>query len=189
MIAGERAERRDERGKPTRKLRVQEVPGYDRVRRVRLGIEHGAPCRHRISFVRPQPREPEVKLHDGDARVELCELLEPVERPVGPRGEGGADLRLQGVVPRKQTPPRQRCHRSRRAPGPCVRSRASGSVRKPRANESGGRPSRGPAVVVCAVPAESPSEESTTPATTATAAAATAATNSTMRRRGDTAGR
>ena len=82
---------------------MQEVSGHDRIRRVRLRIEHGAPCRHRISFVRPQPGEPEVKLHDGDARVELRELLEPVERPVGPGGEGGADLRLQGIVPRKQT--------------------------------------------------------------------------------------
>ncbi len=82
---------------------MQEVPGHDGIGRVRLGIEHRAPRGHRISFVRPQAREPEVKLHDCDARVELRELLEPVERPVGPRGEGGADLRLQGVVPCKQT--------------------------------------------------------------------------------------
>ena len=59
---------------------MQEVSGDDRVRRVRLRIEHRAPRRHGITFVRPQPREPEVKLHDCDARVELGELLEPVER-------------------------------------------------------------------------------------------------------------
>ncbi len=78
---------------------MQEVPGHDGIGRVRLGIEHRAPRGHRISFVRPQPGEPEMKLHDCDARVELRELLEPVERAVGPRGERGADLRLQRVVP------------------------------------------------------------------------------------------
>jgi len=43
-----------------------------------------------------------MKLDNGDARVELRELLETVERALWPRCEGGADLRLQGVVPRKQ---------------------------------------------------------------------------------------
>jgi len=82
---------------------MQEISGYDRIGRVRLGIEHRTPRGHWISFVRPQAREPEVKLHDCDAWVELRELLEPVERPVGPRGKRSADLRLQGVVPRKKT--------------------------------------------------------------------------------------
>ena len=168
---------------------MQEVPGHDRIGRVRLRIEHRTPRGHRISFVRPQPREPEVKLHDCDARVELRELLEPVERPVGPRGERGADLRLQGVVPREQT---------RRGSGVTARVERLGLRQIARLGirtKSESERERRTALTGARASWSAPSQPSrrprraTTPATTATAAAATAATNSTMRRRGDTAGR
>ena len=78
---------------------MEEVPGDDRVRRVRLGVEGRAPGLDGIAGVRPQPREAEMELHDRDLGIELRELLEPVERAVRPLGERCADLRLERVVP------------------------------------------------------------------------------------------
>ena len=77
---------------------MEEVPGDDRVRRVRLGVEGRAPGLDGIAGVRPQPREAEVELHDRDLGIELRELLEPVERAVRPLGERRAHLRLERVV-------------------------------------------------------------------------------------------
>ena len=169
---------------------MEEVPGDDRVRRVRLGVEGRAPGLTRIAVVRPQPREAEVELHDRDLGIELRELLEPVERAVRPLGERRADLRLERVVLGEERARRRECPRARRAPAPRMIARASGSERKPSANESGGRPSRSPGeVVLAAVPAESPSDERIAAATAATAATATAATRSATRRCADTAGR
>ena len=187
---GGRGERRDERGQATREIGMEEVPGDDRVRRVRLGVEDRAPGLDGIAGVRPQPREAEVELHDRDPGIELRELLEPVERAVRPLGERRADLRLERVVPgeERRSPPRG--PRARRVPAPRMIDRASGSERKPSANESGGLPSRSPGeVVLAAVPAESPSDERIAAATAATAATATAATRSATRRCADTAGR
>ena len=99
---GRRREGRDERGQAARQLRVQQVPGDERVRRVRGLVENRAPGLDGVAFVRPQPREPEVELDDRGVGVELRELLEPVERAVRPLGERGADLRLERVVPREQ---------------------------------------------------------------------------------------
>ena len=71
----------------------------------------GAPRRDRIALVRPQPREPEVELHDRDLRVELRELLEPVERAVGPRGERARRPSPRASRASRRAPPRRRCHR------------------------------------------------------------------------------
>ena len=122
----------------------------------------GAPRLDRIALVRPQAREAEVELDDRDLGIELRELLEPVERAVRPRGERGADLRLERVVLREE---RRRVARlallvERRAARQIARL---GVRRGSRArSESGGRPSRSSGVVVVdGVPAESPSAEST----------------------------
>ena len=83
-----------------------------------------------------------MKLDDREVRVELGELLEPVERALGPRRRAPSRPSPRWSRASRTGPPRQRCHRAGRAPAR-ARSRASGSSRKPRANESGGRPSRG----------------------------------------------
>jgi hypothetical protein len=77
---------------------VEEVPGDDGVRRVRLRVEDCAPRLERVALVRPQARETEMELDDCDLGIQLRELLEAIERAVRPRGEGGADLRLERVV-------------------------------------------------------------------------------------------
>ena len=151
-----RGERRDERGQPAREVRVEQVPGDDRVRRVRLGLERGAPCLHRIALVRPQAREAEMELDDRDLRVELRELLEAVERPLRPRGERRADLRLERVVLREERRrlvdlpalverrARARDPAPRRPPGTRARTRAAAVPRAARARSSSParRPSR-----------------------------------------------
>ena len=81
---------------------MEEVAGDDRVRRVRLGLDDGAPRLERVALVRPQPREAEVELHDRELRVQLRELLEPVERALRPGRERRADLRLERVVLREE---------------------------------------------------------------------------------------
>ena len=95
---------------------MEEVPGDDRVRRVRLGVEGRAPGLDGIAGVRPQPREAEVELHDRDLGIELRELLEPVERAVRPLGERRADLRLERVVLGEDARSPPRGPRARRAP-------------------------------------------------------------------------
>jgi hypothetical protein len=111
------AERRDERGQAPWQIRVEQVAGNDGVRRVRLRVERGTPCLDRVPAVRPQPGQPEVELHDGGVRVELGELLEPVERTLGPTRERGADLRLERVVLREE-------RGSRRSVATCVQALA-----------------------------------------------------------------
>ena len=62
---------------------MEEVPRDDRVRRVGLRVDRGSPRSHRVALVRPQACKAEVQLDDGDLRIELRELLEPVERSSG----------------------------------------------------------------------------------------------------------
>ncbi len=81
---------------------MQHVPGEDRIRRVGLVVDRRPPGGDRVAHVGPQPREPEVELHEGALGVEDCELLEPVERAVRPGREGGADLRLERVMAREE---------------------------------------------------------------------------------------
>ena len=129
---------------------MEEVPGDDRVRRVRLGVERGAPRRHRIALVRPQPREPEVKLHDRDARDRASRAARAGRAsPSGHAASARADLRLERVVLREQTAPRPRCHRARRAPAPA----SDRAPRDPCESRARTRAAAGPrgarAVVVC----------------------------------------
>ena len=85
---------------------MEQVSRDDGVRRVRLGLECGLPRAHRVALVRPETREAEVELHDREIRIELRELLEPVERPLGPTCERCADLALERIVLREE---RRRC--------------------------------------------------------------------------------
>ena len=81
---------------------MEQVAGNDCVRGIRLGLECRPPRRHGIAFVRPQAREAEVQLHDGEPGIQLRELLEPREGLVGPLRKREPDLRLERVVPREE---------------------------------------------------------------------------------------
>ena len=55
---------------------MEDVPGEDRVRRVRLGLDRRLPRCDRIAPLRPEARESEVELDRTALRVELRELLD-----------------------------------------------------------------------------------------------------------------
>ena len=98
MIARDAANEGMKAGRPRGRPGCRRLPAT-----IAYGVSGSASSRrtpglHRVALVRPQSREPEVELHDRDLRIELRELLEPVERPLGPGRERRADLRLERVV-------------------------------------------------------------------------------------------
>ena len=90
-----------------------------------------APRLDRVALVRPEPREAEVELDDGDLRIELRELLQAVERrpPATRRTPRRPSPRASRARRRGRTRPRS--SPAGRARHPWPRSCASASVRKP----------------------------------------------------------
>ena len=190
VIAGGRGERGDERGQPAWEVGMEQVAGDDAYGRVRLRVERRAPGRDGVALVRPQPREPEVELHDRGVGVELRELLEPVERALGPARERCADLRLERIVLREER--RRGRQVAARVQRLALREVARLGIRaesRARTRAAAGPRAASGVVGSAVVSAEPPSDETTATATTATAATATAPTRSATRRCADTAGR
>ena len=119
-----RLQRGDERRAARGKVRMEDVVGAHRGRRVRLAALHLAPLARRALGV-PARQEREAEMKAGDAAVGLLgdERLQTLHRPVGPGGDRRADRGLDGVgiarraaLRRTRGPPRAR--RSRAPPRP-----------------------------------------------------------------------
>jgi hypothetical protein len=91
-----RLERRHEARQAGRELRVEEIAGADRVRRVRLVAGSGTPGGESVVVATvPVVGEPEVEPDERAAPVRGLEVLEPLDRAGRPRGECAPDLGLQ----------------------------------------------------------------------------------------------
>ena len=96
-----RGERRDERGQAARQAGMEKIAREHRVRRVGLCFDRRPPRGDRVAARRPQPRQPEVEVHDSALRIELRKLLDSIERAFGPGRERGAHLGFERVVLRE----------------------------------------------------------------------------------------
>ena len=80
---------------------MDEVAGEHRVRGIRFGFDRCAPRGYRIAALGPQARQPQVEVDGGALGIELRELLDAIQRSLGPGREGRPDLGLERVVPRE----------------------------------------------------------------------------------------
>ena len=124
-----------------RKLRVEQVPGRDRVRRIRLERGCRPPRVFRPGLAGPVARDTEVELHGRALRVQPRELRQPGDGTVRPAAERLADPRLERVVAREELLGGRVLARRVEASA-SRRSTASGSMRTPRSSDSGGAPPR-----------------------------------------------
>ena len=145
---GGRGEGGDERREPAREVRVQQVAGDDGVGRVGLRLEScdrqaavGSPS---FAQSRASPRWSCTTAASGYSFASCSSRSsDPSGQPASaaPTFPSSESCFAKSAAAAASSP---RAY----SDWPFDRSRASGSVRKPRANESGGRPSRGFGVVV-----------------------------------------
>jgi sulfur-carrier protein adenylyltransferase/sulfurtransferase len=102
-----RRELGDEERQPRWRVRMQEVVGANRRRRVGVHPDGRPPGTERLLVAaRPEARQADVQLHDAAVWEAAAEPLEPGEAAVGPRGERPSDLRLSRFEGRER--PRRR---------------------------------------------------------------------------------